>query len=347
MKRILNDRIRRGKFLLPVFLAAIILISGSCRSTHPLTIEILVPAENVIPAGNNRFTVVNKSLWPDSLDRTVVADLLLANLANRAARECIIGLTHVIETSGFADTILIRDLAELDSSSIKYPINWWILDTLAGGEKGEVVIGLEYFIVTAEEEGEMITGDLFMGAEMNLYYSLKLSLGIHSLWRIYHLPSRSIHEEYWARDTVKLSSTGVNLHDAMANLPDLSEVLLEAAYFNGYDYGRRLVPFWVQVNRFYYKSGSAGIREGHKLALQNRWLDAARVWRQETTRSNKLIASRAMYNMAVASEVQDQLQIALDWALKSYYLVADPAAKKYIDLLSERITERKRLEEQF
>ena len=343
MKRILNNRIRRGKFLLPVFLAAIVLISGSCRSTHPMTIEILVPAENIMPAGNNRVTVVNRSLWPDSLDKALVA----ADLANDAARECIIGLIHVIESSGFADTLLIRDIAERDSSSIQFPINWWILDTLAGGEKGDVVIGLEYFAVTTDETGDMVAEDIFPGISADLYFSLDLSLAVHSFWRIYHIPTRSIHEEYWARDTVTLNSTGVNLHDAVANLPDLSEILLETAYFNGYDYGRRLVPFWVQVNRFYYKSGSKGIREGHKLAMQNRWLEAARVWKQETSHHNERKAARAMYNMAVVSEVQDQLEIALDWALKSYYLEADPATKKYIDLLSERITERKRLEEQF
>lgn len=343
MKRILNDRMGKGKFLLPVFLAAIILISGSCRSTHPLTIEILVPAENIMPEGNNRIIVVNRSLWPDSLDKTLVA----ADLVNDAARECIIGLIHVIESSGFADTLMIRDIAELDSSSIKFPINWWILDTLARAAKGDVVIGLEYFTITTEETGEIIAGDIFPGISADLYFSLDLSLAVHSFWRIYHVPTRSIHEEYWARDTVQLYSTGANKHEAVANLPDLVEILLETAYNNGYDYGRRLVPFWVQVNRFYYKSGSKGIREGHKLARQNRWLEAARVWKQETNHHNERKAARAMYNMAVASEVQDKLEIALDWALKSYYLEADPATKKYIDLLSERIAERKRLEEQF
>ena len=66
-------------------------------------------------------------------------------------------------------------------------------------------------------------------------------------------------------------------------------------------------------------------------------MDAAKIWRVLAYGPDKKVASRAALNMALVSEMNDNLYAAINWAKKSYYLDKKESVEQYLKVLSERI----------
>jgi len=333
-----------------VLMVLLSLVTAGCSTTRTISLDILVPAEKALPAGNGRFTLVNRSLQTDSLslaaekELTEEQDREFIKVANSLTRECLVGMVHMLENSPVADTVVIRDYGTLDSLNISHSMEWGILDSLSGEDPEEWIVSLEYFTVTFDQNNGFFSGDLF-DEYSDLYY-LELDLGLHSFWRVYDPMDLSQRDSFWMRDTTFLYAEGNSPEEAVSALPDLASVLMESAYWTGYETGKMLVPSWIQVDRFYFRGGSRNLKKGEELAGQNKWMEAAAAWRKDVKSKNKLTAARAMYNLALVAEIQDELDIALSWAVQSYYKYNHPAAKRYIEVLSQRISERDRLKKQ-
>ncbi len=335
----------------PVILLVLLIpgiLQTSCSSTSMLSIDVLVPAEKNFPLARGKVTLVNRGIMSDSIPDSTPASRVYIDFQNQTSRECLIGLSDLLEDSPVVDSIHITDNGWLDSLNIIHPIPWDTLRESRDLRNPETVISLEFFDITAEQMGSMEPDASVLEDYMdNELYRLEVNIIIHSYWRVYDMVQQTIPDQYWTRDTLYLYGEGQNLEDAMAQLPNLEQAVLENAYWNGYDNGKRFVPYWLKADRFYYTRGSAGIRQGHELALQGRWMDAAGIWKEETHHKDDHVASMAMFNMAVAAEINDELEAALDWVTQSYYRYPSQSAKKYIELLNNRIAERKRLREQF
>lgn len=74
------------------------------------------------------------------------------------------------------------------------------------------------------------------------------------------------------------------------------------------------------------------------------WTEATQLWKQETTNSNRKIAARAMFNMALSCEQQGELELALDWAKQSYKTRPKNMSSSYIYTIQNRINDSKKLE---
>ena len=61
---------------------------------------------------------------------------------------------------------------------------------------------------------------------------------------------------------------------------------------------------------------------------------------------DKEIACRACYNLAVANEMTDKLELAIAWAEKSYQLKNKPRTEYYISLLKKRQEDLQKLKRQ-
>ena len=85
---------------------------------------------------------------------------------------------------------------------------------------------------------------------------------------------------------------------------------------------------------------------GRKARQINDWKGAMEMWKKEALNSDRKIAWHANYNMAVACEREGNLDIALEWAKKSYEIKGKSAAAQYVNALNYRIAEKKRADEQ-
>ena len=168
-------------------------------------------------------------------------------------------------------------------------------------------------------------------------------------WNFYDLKKSAMIYSHIKTDTIKWSEPAYNLAQSKRNLPPRKDAVLNAADIAGSNFAEFLVPYWMEVDRMYYKSGQIEMKKTNELIKQNRWLEAAEIWKKNTTNKNKKIAAKSMYNMALACEMNGDMDAAIDWTVKSFYarhkdMYHSGACKTYIFLLGQRKLDIKRIE---
>ncbi|MFO7790070.1 MAG: DUF6340 family protein, partial [Bacteroidales bacterium] len=76
------------------------------------------------------------------------------------------------------------------------------------------------------------------------------------------------------------------------------------------------------------------------------WKKAASIWKKYTDSNDNKLAARANYNMAVAAEIQGNIDAAIEWAKQSLELDDSHKTKSYINLLHKRKQDFRKLKEQ-
>jgi hypothetical protein len=69
---------------------------------------------------------------------------------------------------------------------------------------------------------------------------------------------------------------------------------------------------------------------------ENKYDEAAQYWREMAGSKNKMLRSKAEYNLALISELNGDLDRALEWGLKSFYSYYRYQTEAYLKKLKER-----------
>lgn len=138
--------------------------------------------------------------------------------------------------------------------------------------------------------------------------------------------------------------------DLMQNFyKNVHNALESSATYLGRSFGTKLIPFWLKVERMYYKSDNPEMLKAEKYAIKNEWKKAAEIWNRMSKNKNKNISAKASYNMALACEMEGKLEAAIDWLVISYSTLSgineqhQNNCKQYIDILALRRKEIEKL----
>lgn len=188
-----------------------------------------------------------------------------------------------------------------------------------------------------------IPGEIITTMEYYVHARLEVKTG----WRIYFPKEKRIVDEHRFSDFMEFHGKGATPEQAMAGLPNKRECIKQAGYKTGTAYGYRISPQWITVSRYFYTRGNDNMKIAGKRARQiGDWKSAIAIWKKEAMNTDKRIAWRACYNMAVACEREGNLEAALEWANKSYNIGHKWAAAHYVNAINFRIAEKQRLDEQ-
>ncbi len=165
-----------------------------------------------------------------------------------------------------------------------------------------------------------------------------------TLWNFYDLHTPELKYSYNLTDTVLIHPWEYQKFNprkiAVTQIPETS----------GIRFAEFLAPHWIEVQRTFYKSGQLELKKAEQLVKENRWLDAAEIWKKNVTNSNKKVAAKSMFNLALACEMEGELDAALDWVVKSYYVfkndneVHEFNCKDYIQILGMRKIDIQKIE---
>jgi len=175
--------------------------------------------------------------------------------------------------------------------------------------------------------------------------------GVRIGWRLYDPKSQIILDEYVTDDYLERNGSGATERAALNNLPAQVDVTRDVAYNVGLEYGARIAPIYVQVSRAYYHKA-----KGHKTQMKQaaRFLESRDIEKASATYKriiahageNRKAAGRAAYNMAVASELSGNLDVALEWAQKAWTDYGNKKAKSYINVLKARKNDARKVDAQ-
>ena len=173
---------------------------------------------------------------------------------------------------------------------------------------------------------------------------------ILACWNVYDLKTVEFSRSLQKLDTIQWMEPAYSLKEAKRTLPPRLEAVFNAADIAGSRFAEFLVPHWIEVDRMYYQSGHMELKKTDELIKENRWLEAAEIWKKNTGNSNKSIAAKSTFNMALACEMNGNMDAAMDWAIKSFQIFEyrNPVhafnCQEYIKILARRKLDIQKIE---
>ena len=330
----------RNYIYLFTFCGIVFLIS--CETTSIVPIQVYDPSEVKFPDSTYHITLVNRLHYPTSNEsfneKNSIDSLVINNIAHQEIFE---GIEDALFGSKLIDTVtFVQKTRKNEDLSNTYnelkPLNWDTIGSISARNRSDVLISLDGFIVEHFYSTKAVFGvDL---DNSSIYYKVGiLKVYLSALFRVYDPEKKHLIEKYHFYDTIFWESEGTSLNSAIRNLPSKKDAISEAAYWSGFYYGERFIPKWEEVDRFYFTRGHPKLREAAILAKEEKWLEAAKIWKVLAYGPDKKVASRAALNMALVSEMHDSLDAALNWAKKSYSLDKKESVEQYLKVLLERI----------
>ncbi|MBE9509467.1 MAG: hypothetical protein IMY71_01205 [Bacteroidetes bacterium] len=332
----------RFRYYLYLFVFCGIISLNSCITTSIVPIRVYNPSEVKFPDSTYHITLVNRLYFPTGnesyIERDSIDSLVINNIAQKNLFK---GVEDALYSSELIDKVTIVQKTREDKNTLNFdielePLNWDTIGAISDRNRSDVVISLDGLIVKHFYSTKVVFDiDLY---NSNLFYKIGiLKVYLSALFRVYDPEKKHLIEKYHYSDTIFWESEGKTLHSALRNLPLKKNAVSEAAYWSGLYYAERFISHWEEVDRFYFIRGHPDLKEAAILAKEEKWLDAAKIWKVLAYGPDNEIASSAALNMALVSEMNDNLDAALNWAKKSYSLNKKESVEQYLKVLVERI----------
>jgi hypothetical protein len=117
-------------------------------------------------------------------------------------------------------------------------------------------------------------------------------------------------------------------NDSISLFKTLPEILLnELAIELGNKAAKHFIPTWKTEKRDLFVGFSSRMQEAIGYAADSKWTNAETIWLEELEKKTKSVdKAKIAYNIAVANEMQDKFEPAIEWAQKAkeYLNDADP-----------------------
>lgn len=337
----------------PAFVLLILTVLSSC-ATRRVSMQVLVPAGITIPSSVTSVAIVNRSLPPHDRPVLNILEGFISGESVLADREgsfnCIRGVQDRLNESPRIKAITVESDEYRGTGTKQFPVvlDWEAVGELCRSNQVDAVLSLETFDSDFElhrstsKQKEKVNGR----EVVRLKYKTSLEVDIHSGWRLYDNLSRKVIDQVVFTDSKSWSGEGDSEKEALENLPSKRHVLNEAGRFAGIQMANRISPNWITESRRYFVKGSSGLENGRVHVKFNDWDAARKVWLASTNDQDPKAAGRACYNLALAAEMQGDLDSAIQWAEKAMKEFHLKQARDYVDRLYIRRDEEQRLLEQ-
>jgi hypothetical protein len=332
---------------------SVILGLASCKTSY-VSVSVLKPAVITIPAEVKSIALVNRTR-PSKRDRgkNILEGIISGEapfVDRQAADECIKGVANKLQGSPRFTVVIPGGLEMKGSGTRQFPeqLDWGTVEDICQKNNADALAVLEVFdsnnsYSNTNRQAKKKDGD----KEINYTeYISSLNIQIEAGWRIYVPSQQRIVDQNIYTDPRSWRNVDNSPKKAQNGLPSLDRAVSDAGYYAGEQYAVRISPLWTRVSRMYYKKGNSDFERATRKVQVNDWKGAAELWKKHVNNSDPKIAGWATYNMALACEMDGDLDAAVDWAKKSYVDFQNKKAKYYMNTLDQRIYEQNRLKEQ-
>ncbi len=333
-------------YTIVLFISGILLIS--CKTNFvSMKIENYQHAKEELPADIQSITLMNRSMTRQFSN---FREDSLQNYFYRNSYQ----LSKIILDSAACDTTL-RALAALLFESGRYdvviPVDRninrslsfaEIPDTLSQAQVSQIcknyntdaLMVLERFStkVMADYTSEKIVSD-----NPGYYYKnyASLDLNYNAFLRIYKPGEKEVVKTIDLNDTIYWEASDYTNERLFKQMPTIKQALINAGIKVALDVDNKLSPDWIADERGYFIFSEKNDK-GQQLMQKDSVAEAEKYWGELAKSKNKNIRSKAEFNLALASELNGDLDSAIKWGLKSYYTFYRHQTEAYLKKLQER-----------
>lgn len=329
------------KTSLPLILVVFLLLAEACTTSQ--RIQVMRPAEIDVNKDIKKIVLVNrykptgKNTWINVLEGLFTGEMVMAD--RRGADQAMNGLMDGLRDSPRYEVVMSN--TEMPGNGLGLfpePLSKTQIQNLAKQYSADAVLAIEAFdsnvsvttqpkTRTEKKNGKDITVTYFEGRE-----TVSVTVG----WRLYNVATGGVVDQNQVYKTMYFTSQGDNKQQAISNLVFPAEAVARTGFEGGHVYAMRIAPSWQWVSREFYGSGSVGLKKAKKMAKRGDWENAALIWKSLTTSEKTKVAKRATYNMAVASEMLGNYDLAIEWARKAANNYNLRRADQYIYVLKDQ-----------
>ncbi|HEY3388577.1 MAG TPA: DUF6340 family protein [Prolixibacteraceae bacterium] len=334
----------------------IVFLIFSCTSLKTIEIEVAVQPEFPIGEDINSLALLNRcmtnrftNIKVDSLEKiliknkmtldTIFQDSIAADTAIQVAARAL------FESERF-DVVVPkeRNILRTDSDEIVKPLNIGFIDGICTDFKVDGVLILESF-------AEHLKTKYYLRDTEGPYYneiSGTTDITYFSEWRLYRPHDLGPVIRFQIGDSIFWDQGSLSLEDVYKQMPRTKEALIGGGIAAGLKISSYISPRWVNQTRYYYETGKSEIDAAIPLIKENKWEEAAAVWSKYADGNSKTIKSKVEFNLALAAEMNGDLDLAIEWAVKSYKSRYTKATDVYLKLLDNKlIAKQKENKKQF
>jgi hypothetical protein len=187
----------------------------------------------------------------------------------------------------------------LKDSTCKYDFsteaeNWDLIDSICRNDSADALIVLE---------SNDTSDDLDIYSFFSYCYVIYKITNEHR-WSVYY-PSEKQFFSFQLTDTLRWEGQDENCY---FDTPSLYDLISEACRNSGIKAGLYIAPYWENnIPRVIFTGANLSLHGAARLVNNNSWHEAAQVWNYLSASSNKRLAAKASFNIALAYERDDDL----------------------------------------
>ena len=329
----------------------LLLIMSSCVSYENLTIEVLKPAKFSLPVNIRKIAVISRNLKyvDDTLqyyqvkNRQLIKDEIKFNTDSLAQITCIDSLASRLLVQNCFDSILILPVNSLPTLHVKAigpgKAEWYKNMATKTGADGLILLDMFSCFYSIQKDESTST------TVANVLTS--------NIWSIYDCKNHKIIDRFAQIDTLFWDGTDDNGNYNEHRIPGKKEAIILASAVIGDNYSKHIAPSWCKVYREIMSCGKPELKQAAMLAQKSKWEEASPIWQKYANSKNKRDKIISIYNLALAGEMNGQIDQALELTARAaklstgtFWSNENEAVRKYSAVLYRRKLEINKLDAQ-
>ena len=348
-------RIHFGKLINRISVFLLVIISFSCVSTKSLLIEIPQKTNKELPENIQSLLLMGRimndnytDLDEDSLQMifyrqkfnydTIINDFQTIDTTLKA-------LGDLLFESGRYDIVIPEErFPKIENTSlIASEMRWDEIKELCDTFKTDAVLSLDYFKTRVITEYETTTNYNVYSGSFADESRAEMKVNYEALFRVYDPVRERVIMRRFMRDTLIWEGADRTVRDLFYWFTPVKRALTEVGITIALDLSGEICPAWRTEKRGYFASGDTNMKQAVQLINSSQWESAIKLWKDtaEQTKS-KSVKSKAEFNIALGYEMLGDIDLAIEWALKSYETMYRTNTFNYLETLKRRKTELKK-----
>jgi len=271
------------------------------------------------------------NIQTDSLEKILINRRmsLEAVFRDSTAADTIIRVAaQAIFNSGRFDVVIPKEpnIIRYDYDDITNPLDSSDISSICKEYNVDAVLILESF-------AEKLATKYYFKPEYGSYgnvYSATTDIAYNAQWRFYRSGIHNSVYRFQVRDSIFWQNSSHSLPELYEQMPRTKEALIGGGIASGMKMAEFICPNWLNQTRHYFVTGKKEIDVAIAFLKENKWEDAADIWSKYALIKSKRIRSEVEFNLALAAEMAGNLELAIEWGLKSFKTNYSQAAEVYL-----------------
>lgn len=330
------------------------LIASSC-ALQKVQIDVLVLPDLEFDARPERVALVNRVDYSNAYTKQFINGIIVEQYTDMSKVYTYVAMEQLkvrLEKDGRMETetknpTYIPRTGEFYGSPLLPEYSSKICKDL----KANAIVTIEGYDAEIDTDGQVIYStpvEMIYGTVRIPYFEGNQNVQMRMFYRVYSCDetAKVLYEsEIGAQMTH--SRTASRPDELQLNMPDKDNAMFDVARELGNQISEQLLPHWERQSREIYGSGSNDLALAAEKAKANDWIAATSIWYHLADQHDEKLAAKASYNLIIASEVSNDLDLALEWAKLCRDQYGNLKAASEIERLQARKLEIERLNELF